>query len=255
MISRAIAGTSWRRSHPTVTLPSSLWQAVITCRAHTSHALATRRPPSAYADQSVDATASISPLLSRLDPQLGSISQPNLPSTPMATPWPAIAALLLALAVHVHHFFGPLDSYAFLPRALLPAGAAATEQHFRDSYYQARALFRSRATAVDHATLHSLPLPELQALGLTIDVAVIGGPSRRADRVLLHMSGTHGVEGFAGSAIQSRLLERLAEGEEAEAEAGLPTLVFVHAVNPFGFSQVRRGGLPAGWLVLERGGG
>lgn len=147
-----------------------------------------------------------------------------------------LLALLLALALHVQHNFAPFDSYAFLPRASSPSAEGdAAESHFSESYYTARALFRSRAAAAKDTTVFSLPLPELAHLDLTIDVAVVKGA---ADRVLLHISGTHGVEGFAGSAIQSRLLER-----QADASLGLedqPTVVLVHALNPFGFSQLRR---------------
>ena len=40
---------------------------------------------------------------------------------------------------------------------------------------------------------------------LTIDIAVLGD-AVSAKSILLHTSGTHGVEGYAGSAIQSALL-------------------------------------------------
>jgi len=151
--------------------------------------------------------------------------------------WASLLALLLALALHVQHNFAPVDSYAFLPRVLSPSAEGdAVESHFSESYYTARALFRSRAAAAKDTTLFSLPLPELAHLDLTIDVAVVKGT---ADRVLLHISGTHGVEGFAGSAIQSRLLERQADAS-SESPAQHPTVVLVHALNPFGFSQLRR---------------
>jgi hypothetical protein len=48
--------------------------------------------------------------------------------------------------------------------------------------------------------------------------------------VLVVLSGVHGVEGFAGSVVQRRWLERLRETPPAFA------IAFVHAVNPWGFS-------------------
>lgn len=49
--------------------------------------------------------------------------------------------------------------------------------------------------------------------------------------------GTHGVEGFAGSAIQRALLRRRESWPRLPEDAGL---VLVHAVNPYGFAWWRR---------------
>jgi len=67
---------------------------------------------------------------------------------------------------------------------------------------------------------------------LAIDVATIG-PAQSTD-VLLVVSGTHGVEGYAGSALQSWWLR-----ERSGSIAGV-RVVLVHALNPVGFSWVRR---------------
>lgn len=142
---------------------------------------------------------------------------------------PALAALLVALLIHIYHEFKPLDSYFFFATV-----NASVEAQFSDSYYQARALFRSRAEAAD-AKLFPLPLEHVELMDLTIDIAVLEG-SR--DRVLLHISGTHGVEGFAGSAIQAALLAQEAASRRPTSQK--PTIIFVHALNPYGFAQLRR---------------
>jgi predicted deacylase len=67
---------------------------------------------------------------------------------------------------------------------------------------------------------------------LAVDVAEVGPAD--ADAVIVVVSGTHGVEGYLGSALQRHHLEQLA-GHDTE-----PTFVFVHALNPYGFSWVRR---------------
>jgi len=70
---------------------------------------------------------------------------------------------------------------------------------------------------------------------LSIDVAVLGRP--QPARLLLLSSGIHGVEGFFGSAVQLAWLEQQA------AHAALPAdtaIVFVHALNPYGFAWRRR---------------
>jgi len=106
---------------------------------------------------------------------------------------------------------------------------------FSGSYAEARALFRERATAAggrleEHP--HPLAGPGGEALGL--DVARFGRDDAR--RVLLVNSGTHGIEGFCGSGIQSYLL---ADGLAARLPADV-ALVLVHAVNPWGFAWSRR---------------
>ncbi|DBA04485.1 TPA: hypothetical protein N0F65_010081 [Lagenidium giganteum] len=135
----------------------------------------------------------------------------------------ALAVVVAALGVQFWNDFGPLD------RLFPDYSNHQIEQHYSDSYATARALFRARARAAN-AELHALPL-SLPDLDLTVDVAVLRGSK---ENVLLHLSGTHGVEGFAGSAIQSALLKEYATRKPAA------TVVFVHAVNPYGFAMLRR---------------
>jgi len=67
---------------------------------------------------------------------------------------------------------------------------------------------------------------------LTIDIAWIGTDT--PNRLLVHSSGLHGVEGFAGSAIQLQLLHDLPSLPRDTA------LVAVHILNPFGMAWLRR---------------
>ncbi|TXL66100.1 DUF2817 domain-containing protein [Zeimonas arvi] len=69
---------------------------------------------------------------------------------------------------------------------------------------------------------------------LTTDVAVLGPD--RADRALLLVSGTHGPEGFVGSAAQVALLDAIATG----APVPPVRVVLVHAINPYGFAHITR---------------
>jgi len=63
-------------------------------------------------------------------------------------------------------------------------------------------------------------------------VARLGSPD--ATRVLLHTSGLHGVEGFAGSAVQLAALER------APALPAGGAIVLAHVLNPYGMAWLRR---------------
>jgi hypothetical protein len=109
---------------------------------------------------------------------------------------------------------------------------AATD-FFSPDYPTARARFRSAAKAAG-ATLHSLPL---DATGparedLTIDIAWLGNVDAR--RIVLHSSGLHGVEAFAGSAIQLALLD------EPPSMGPDCALILVHVLNPYGMAWQRR---------------
>jgi hypothetical protein len=97
---------------------------------------------------------------------------------------------------------------------------------FSERYGQARAAFRAAAGTAG-GRLVSYPHPTLRtARGspLSIDVA-LHGPAG-ADRRLVLVSGTHGIEGFFGSAVQTGLLR-----EGLPPELGV---VLVHGLNPYG---------------------
>ncbi len=109
------------------------------------------------------------------------------------------------------------------------------------TYSDARAAFLD-AAAEAGARIETFvhPMVGLDGEELAIDVAELGPPDN--DHVILVVSGTHGVEGYLGSALQRNHLADLAgrDGVASETAPGGPTLIFVHALNPYGFSWVRR---------------
>src|SRR5689334_6246698 len=99
--------------------------------------------------------------------------------------------------------------------------------HFSRDYATARERFRTAAKAAN-GRLRDLPIPGKGPSGepLTIDTAWFGPDDPK--QAIVHSSGLHGVEGFAGSAVQLQLLQSL---------PSLPVdtaLVVVHVLNPFG---------------------
>lgn len=106
---------------------------------------------------------------------------------------------------------------------------------FCTDYASARDRFRSAASAAG-ATQRAYTNPLRGPLGetLTCDCAWIG--PRDAHRVLVQMSGTHGVEGFAGSGLQIDFLERLRHAKLPDGTAAL----LIHGINPHGFAWLRR---------------
>lgn len=107
---------------------------------------------------------------------------------------------------------------------------------FHDDYAGARRHFQTAAAAAGF-TLEALVLDERGPDGeeLAIDVAIkANGPIRAA---VVVSSGTHGVEGYFGSAVQIGSLEqRLARWEPAPGQA----VVMLHAINPWGMAHKRR---------------
>ena len=100
-------------------------------------------------------------------------------------------------------------------------------------YQQARSAFldaaADRGAVLTH---HDHPLTGPDGAALATDVALLGPPD--APRRLLVISGTHGVEGFAGSMCQTAWLR---DGVDLPDGLGV---VMIHAINPFGFAWVRR---------------
>lgn len=104
---------------------------------------------------------------------------------------------------------------------------------FSPTYAVARRKFLDAAAARGlRVDSHLLSLPGAEGEALASDV-VLDGPAN-ASKMLIVLSGVHGVEGFSGSAIQSGVL-----GLGAPRHADTAVL-HVHAINPYGFSHLRR---------------
>lgn len=108
--------------------------------------------------------------------------------------------------------------------------------HFPPAYAPARERFL-RAAERRGGTLWSYPIGARGPHGeeLSVDVAQVG--PRDPESMLVVSSGLHGVEGFAGSAIQHQLLSAQLESLDLPPDTGV---LLVHALNPYGFAWVRR---------------
>lgn len=99
------------------------------------------------------------------------------------------------------------------------------DSFFSPTYEHARDAFVAAVSAHPH-------LRERGALTITadytIDWAITGEPSARD--WLVYTSGLHGIEGYAGSAVQRRLLQ-LGEARP---------VLWLHALNPWGMAHFRR---------------
>ena len=110
-------------------------------------------------------------------------------------------------------------------------------QHFSQTYLEARQQFLSAAEHVGlHVQSHWHPLRGRDGEALAMDAALLG--SKDTSSLLIISSACHGVEGFCGSGAQVALL-RDANFLAAQKASGV-TVLFIHALNPYGFSWWRR---------------
>ena len=113
----------------------------------------------------------------------------------------------------------------------------APSEAFASSYARARVQFLEAAASAGMAIRsHNHPLPGRDGEVLAMDVALDGDPG--AERLLIVSSACHGVEGFCGSGVQVFAAQD-AEWREHARAAGVAVL-YIHALNPHGFSWVRR---------------
>ena len=147
-------------------------------------------------------------------------------------PWLGSLALVAALGVGVGAAFwfvvGPPPGW----ERQIPM-SPETARHFSPDYLTARARFRAKVQAA-HGRAAEIAIDARGPAGeaLTIDIGWFG--AERPRRVLLHSSGIHGVEGFAGSAIQLQFLDAPPQLEPDCA------VVLVHFLNPYGVAWLRR---------------
>lgn len=100
------------------------------------------------------------------------------------------------------------------------------KEYFSKDYFQARKKFilktknfkRNRKDIIDD---------------LTIDFAI--HETRKKEKLIIFVSGTHGVEGYTGSAIQLYFIDKFFDKIKNKY-----SIAFIHALNPYGFKNNRR---------------
>ena len=108
---------------------------------------------------------------------------------------------------------------------------------FSSSYAQARVKFLEAAAACGVNTRsHLHPLQGIDKEDLAMDVARDGPLD--ADNLLIISSACHGAEGYCGSGVQTFALHDAEWLEKARASG--VAVVYIHALNPYGFSHIRR---------------
>ncbi len=112
-------------------------------------------------------------------------------------------------------------------------------KYFSDSYEQCREGFRTEAKNVfitmGNVQVEQLSVESREDPDLTIDYCYIPA-QKKFKRLLIMTSGIHGVEGYAGSAVQQMFIKEILPQTNVE-ELGI---LLIHSVNPFGFKYQRR---------------
>jgi len=112
----------------------------------------------------------------------------------------------------------------------------STADIFSDSYHGARDKFREPCHDAE-IDVHSIVLPDHKGpdqVELAIDVAHVGVESSATQALII--TGTHGIEGYCGSAI---LTNSLSSGEHRRIAQDLAVLL-IHVLNPWGMAYQSR---------------
>ena len=152
---------------------------------------------------------------------------------------PVVIAALVFLLVFT------LDLETFNNSSCVPSenDPDCPDKYFATTYFEARKRFRIAAAKLnaktDSAVAWTDPNTDLE---YTIDFAFVEGTGKAKESIMIVVSGTHGVEGYAGSAIQLKLMETLNtyRHNTSAYPGGVPSLALVHAVNPTGMALNRR---------------
>lgn len=120
----------------------------------------------------------------------------------------------------------------------LPLAAIETDV-FPDSYASGRQRWLAQLARLPSAiqpVAYSCAGAGPEGEALVTDTVWIGEPE--ASRVVVVIAGTHGIEGFAGSAVESDHLRLIADGHIIIP--GNTAVLMIHALTPWGFAWQRR---------------
>jgi hypothetical protein len=112
-------------------------------------------------------------------------------------------------------------------------------EYFKTTYQASRADFLKKADelSMQFRGTEKLAIPVPTKLGTELFVDVFYVPSLKASNNLIVIScGIHGVEGYAGSAIQRLVMGKYLTTENLQNTG----VLLIHAMNPYGFNYIRR---------------
>lgn len=144
-----------------------------------------------------------------------------------------VAALVAGIAFGIYRFNSPM------PETLSLEPEPSNLVYFKETYEGCRDQFRLQAEKVtgrfDGVEISHLSVDSGASSDLTIDYCYIPA-QKESRRLMILISGIHGVEGYVGSAVQQMVLNEMVQTADLQ-ETGI---LFVHGLNPYGFKFNRR---------------
>ena len=111
-------------------------------------------------------------------------------------------------------------------------------EYFQESYEVCRDRFRSLSSEIKkriyRTQISRLKVSSSVDGDLTIDLCYL--PALKKSKLIIISCGIHGVEGFAGSAVQRMFMSEILPKVDLENTG----IFLIHGMNPFGFKYVRR---------------
>jgi hypothetical protein len=112
-------------------------------------------------------------------------------------------------------------------------------QYYKDSYENSKASFKEYSAFIKNkyknTRIDAINIPGKTDTDLTVDYCYIPAQKTR-ENLLIITSGIHGIEGFAGSAVQRMVMNELLE----KVDLNKTGVIFIHSMNPWGFKNFRR---------------
>ena len=147
-----------------------------------------------------------------------------------------LSLLGLVVAAYLFLFF----SYnGYKPSDVEHEIVTATLDYFHETYEDCRSAFIEKVDQVvsqyEEVEVYRVSVPSETDPDLTIDICYIPAQNT-ADNLLILSSGIHGVEGFAGSAVQLMVMDEILSPDHLDTTG----ILLIHAPNPYGFKYLRR---------------
>lgn len=138
--------------------------------------------------------------------------------------------------MHIILFFISFIFLSVVKADFVPEKEAQT--YYKNSYEESRQQFFSSIATfkkLNQASVQQQAFTDPDDKTLSTDTALIQtNPKTPSEKLIVVMSGLHGIEGYVGSALQSGLIEQNLNSEKNQ------DFLFIHALNPYGFKNNRR---------------
>ncbi len=111
--------------------------------------------------------------------------------------------------------------------------------YYHETYDDCRSAFRNEAQVFldnfDSVHIGNIQVESMVDSDLTVDWCYIP-PKKNKEKLLIVTSGLHGIEGYAGSAVQLMFMDKILHGRQLD-DVGV---LLIHGMNPYGFKYRRK---------------